>query len=44
MDQIIVMDQGKMLEIGSYSELMEKQGYFYEMKQIEWQMIGEAAI
>ncbi|MGV7117214.1 thiol reductant ABC exporter subunit CydC [Paenibacillus kyungheensis] len=44
MDQIIVMDQGKMVEIGSYSELMEKQGYFYEMKQIEWQMIGEAAI
>lgn len=44
MDQIIVMDQGKMVEIGSYSELMEKQGYFYEMKQIEWQMIGEAGV
>lgn len=42
MDQIIVMDQGKIVESGSYSELMDKQGYFYEMKKIEWQMIGEA--
>lgn len=44
MDQIVVMDQGKIVESGSYSELMDKQGYFYEMKKIEWQMIGEAAI
>lgn len=43
MDQIVVMDQGKIVETGSYSELMEKQGYFYEMKQIERHMIGEAA-
>lgn len=42
MDQIVVMDQGKIVERGSYSELMDKQGYFYEMKKIEWQMIGEA--
>lgn len=42
MDQIVVMDQGKVVESGSYSELMDKQGYFYEMKKIEWQMIGEA--
>lgn len=42
MDQIVVMDQGKIVESGSYSELMDKQGYFYEMKKIEWQMIGEA--
>lgn len=44
MDQIVVMDQGKIVESGSYSELMDRQGYFYEMKKIEWQMIGEAAI
>lgn len=43
MDQIVVMDQGKIVETGSYSELMEHKGYFYEMKQIERQMIGEAA-
>ncbi|MYL51386.1 thiol reductant ABC exporter subunit CydC [Halobacillus litoralis] len=35
MDQIIVMAEGKVAEAGSYDELMQKQGYFYEMKQIE---------
>ncbi|MDQ0256061.1 ATP-binding cassette subfamily C protein CydC [Evansella vedderi] len=35
MDQIIVMDQGEIIESGTYEELMDKQGYFYEMKQIE---------
>ncbi|WP_226677276.1 thiol reductant ABC exporter subunit CydC [Rossellomorea aquimaris] len=35
MDQIIVMDHGRIVECGSYEELMRKQGYFYEMKQIE---------
>ncbi|WP_106767422.1 thiol reductant ABC exporter subunit CydC [Paenibacillus faecalis] len=44
MDQIVVMDQGKVVETGSYSELMEQKGYFYEMKQIEQQMIGEAGV
>ncbi|MGC5772188.1 thiol reductant ABC exporter subunit CydC [Paenibacillus pabuli] len=41
MDRIIVMDQGKVVEAGSYAELMEQKGYFYEMKNIERQMIGE---
>lgn len=41
MDRILVMDQGRVIEAGTYLELMEKQGYFYEMKQIELQMIGE---
>ncbi|MPY17545.1 thiol reductant ABC exporter subunit CydC [Paenibacillus glucanolyticus] len=41
MDQIVVMDQGRIIETGSYLELMEQKGYFYEMKQIERQMIGE---
>jgi ATP-binding cassette, subfamily C, bacterial CydC len=41
MDRILVMDQGRVIEAGTYSELMEKKGYFYEMKQIELQMIGE---
>jgi ATP-binding cassette, subfamily C, bacterial CydC len=35
MDQIVVMDQGKVVEAGSFDELMRKKGYFYEMKQIE---------
>ncbi|MFD6440156.1 amino acid ABC transporter ATP-binding/permease protein, partial [Peribacillus sp. NPDC060186] len=35
MDQIIVMDQGSVVESGSFKELMEKKGYFYGLKQIE---------
>lgn len=42
MDQIIVMDQGRVVETGSFKVLMEQKGYFYEMKQIELQMIGES--
>lgn len=41
MDQIVVMEQGQIVETGSYSELMEQKGYFYEMKEIERQMVGE---
>ncbi|KAA1186623.1 thiol reductant ABC exporter subunit CydC [Paenibacillus sp. B2(2019)] len=44
MDQIVVMDQGRVVETGSYSELMGQKGYFYEMKQIEQQMIGEVGV
>lgn len=35
MDQIIVMDQGAIIESGSFNELMQMEGYFYKMKQIE---------
>ncbi|MFB4328425.1 thiol reductant ABC exporter subunit CydC [Paenibacillus sp. CR_12] len=42
MDRIVVMDQGRIMEAGTYSELMEQKGYFYELKQIERQMISEA--
>ncbi|MFC4408919.1 thiol reductant ABC exporter subunit CydC [Chungangia koreensis] len=35
MDQIIVMENGAIIEFGSYEELMERKGYFYEMKKIE---------
>lgn len=35
MDQIIVMDQGQIMESGTYSELMQRKGYFYRMKEIE---------
>ncbi|MDK8193096.1 thiol reductant ABC exporter subunit CydC [Paenibacillus sp. UMB7766-LJ446] len=40
MDWIVVVEQGRIVETGSYAELMERQGYFYEMKQIELQMVG----
>ncbi len=35
MDQIIVMEQGRIVEQGSYKTLMTKKGYLYELKQIE---------
>lgn len=35
MDHIIVMENGKIIEEGTFDELMEEKGYFYEMKQIE---------
>ncbi|GGH51905.1 thiol reductant ABC exporter subunit CydC [Paenibacillus silvae] len=41
MHQIVVMDQGRVVETGTFDELMSQKGYFYEMKQIELQMIGD---
>ncbi len=35
MDQIIVMNKGKVVEAGTYDALMKQKGYFYDMKQIE---------
>ncbi|AIF42201.1 thiol reductant ABC exporter subunit CydC [Virgibacillus sp. SK37] len=35
MDQIIVMDHGQIVECGTYEELMQMKGYFYQMKEIE---------
>lgn len=35
MDQIIVMNHGEIMEYGSYNDLMEKKGYFYQMKVLE---------
>ncbi|MBP3952489.1 thiol reductant ABC exporter subunit CydC [Bacillus suaedae] len=35
MDQIVVMDQGRIVEVGTFNELIEAKGYFYQLKQIE---------
>ncbi|GGK04102.1 thiol reductant ABC exporter subunit CydC [Lentibacillus kapialis] len=35
MDQIIVMNQGTIIESGTFDKLMKQKGYLYEMKQIE---------
>lgn len=34
-DRIVVIQQGKPVEEGSYEELMKKQGYFYQLKKIQ---------
>lgn len=44
MDRIVVMEEGRVVEAGSYAELMERKGYFYEMKMIERQMIGVSEV
>lgn len=40
MDQIVVMENGRVIESGSFDELMAKKGYFFEMKQIEKSVFG----
>lgn len=37
-DRIIVLDQGSIIELGSHSDLINKQGYYYEMwhQQKQW--------
>lgn len=35
MDQIVVMENGRIVESGSYNELMARQSYFHQLKQIE---------
>ncbi len=34
-DQILVMEAGEIIEAGTYEQLMNRKGYFYELKQIE---------
>ena len=33
-DRIVVMEQGEMVECGTYEELMQKQGKFFKLKQL----------
>ncbi len=33
-DRIVVMEQGEMVECGTYEELMEKKGKFYKLKEL----------
>ncbi len=41
-DRIVVMEEGKAVEIGTYEELMAKQGKFYALKQMNELHIQEA--
>lgn len=40
MDQIIVIEDGQVVETGDYKTLMEQKGYFYELKQIEQSVLS----
>lgn len=35
MDRILVLENGRLIEQGTYQELMERRGYFYGLKKIE---------
>lgn len=41
MDQILVLDQGRLVEIGTHDELMEKQGYYYRLIEAQGEDRGE---
>ncbi len=41
-DRIVVFEEGKAVEMGTYDELMEKQGRFYHLKQMNERTIKEA--
>lgn len=40
MDKIIVLENGSIMEQGTFNELMKKKGYFYRMKEIERSVFG----
>lgn len=40
-DRIVVLDGGRMVEIGTYEELMEKKGKFYELKTLSDMNVSE---
>lgn len=41
-DKIVVLEQGKMVEFGTFDELMSKKGKFYELKQLSELTGGKA--
>ncbi|NJP38081.1 thiol reductant ABC exporter subunit CydC [Alkalicoccus luteus] len=40
MDQILVMEEGRLVESGTYQELMRRQGSFYQMKLVEAEVVA----
>ena len=43
MDRIIVMNKGRIVEVGNHHELMEKHGYYYRLYQLQLDQAQEKA-
>lgn len=39
MDEIVVLNKGEIVEQGTYDDLLQQQGYFYQLKQLEREKI-----
>jgi ATP-binding cassette, subfamily B, multidrug efflux pump len=37
-DKIIVLDKGEIKEMGSHDELIEKQGFYYQLHQMQFEL------
>ncbi len=43
-DRIVVLEDGKIVELGDYDTLMAKQGRFYELKRLSEQKVNDAEV
>jgi ATP-binding cassette, subfamily B, bacterial len=39
-DIIVAMDQGKIVEVGTHAELMERRGFYFDMVERQWRAIA----
>ena len=42
-DKVVVMDQGRIVELGSHEELLAQRGYYYNLYAMQWRSSEQAA-